>query len=313
MEGRILKKLLIIFAIFVALVSGACGKETEQKSVQVEKAGKVANLTTKSFLPSPYVGEIRPLRCLPNSLILVQFNGLNFGKSKSAEELDFMAKMFRDVDLIAIEEVSTDGTGAKAVYLLKDFLNRTGNKWLCSVSDPTHKSSKMEKFGFLWKDSRVQAVRDKAVLISSLSGDLMREPAKMTFRVDGKIFDLFSFHLVPTKDKPINEVEALGRNPEIFSANNIFVVGDFNLGHKKLDKVFEDQLGFRHQIEGRTSLKNKVDKGNYYKNEYDNIYVRGNITICQAGIIDFVPAFPDLKTAKKISDHLPVFVEFVLN
>ncbi|MDO8261376.1 MAG: hypothetical protein Q7T50_07870, partial [Candidatus Magasanikbacteria bacterium] len=256
-----MKKLLITFAIFVVLVSGACGKEMEQKKAQVEKAGKVANLATKSFLPSPYVGKIRPLRCLSNSLILVQFNGLNFGKSKSAEELEFMARMFRDADLIVIEEVSTDGTGARAISQLADYLNRTGNKWLYSDSDSTHQSSKKEKYGYLWNDSRIHAVREKPTLISSLSGVLMREPAKMTFIFNGKSFDVFSFHLVPTKDKPINEVVALSRNPEIFSANNVFVVGDFNLDHQKMKNVFEDRLGFRHQIEGRTSLKKSVVEG----------------------------------------------------
>lgn len=308
-----MKKLLIIFAIFVALVSGACGKETEQKKVQVEKAGKVANLATKSLLPSLYVGKIRPLRCLPNSLILVQFNACNFGRSKSDAELVFMAKMFCTTDLIAIEEISTSNFGAQAVAKLSDELNRTGGKWDYAVSDSTHESNGRERYAFLWRSDRIEAFPHKPILVKQFAGDLEREPAKMTFRIAGKIFEVFSFHLVPTNKNPLNEVEVLGVNPEIFSGQNCFLVGDFNLGNKELNQVFERQLNFQHQIEGKTSLKKKNSKGNYRKSEYDNIYLRGNFQLCQAGILDFVPLCPSLKEARKISDHLPVFVEFVLN
>ncbi|MFZ2193276.1 MAG: endonuclease/exonuclease/phosphatase family protein [Candidatus Moraniibacteriota bacterium] len=304
-----MKKISIFLLILALLFGTGCQKETTEKNSKVLTTAATQTNQAKS----PYVTKIIRLNGARNSLVLVSFNGGNFGKSKSAEELEFIAEMFREADLIAIQEVSTSDFGAQAVARLADDLNRKGNKWDYVISNSTHKSKGRERFGFLWKTRRINALPRSANLINSLEDSLEREPAKMFFKVNDKSFSLMSFHLVPTKKNPLNEVIALGHNPDVFPANNAIIVGDFNLGHEKLNSVFENQLNFRHQIEGKTSLKSKLKDGNYYMREYDNIFVRGNITICQVGILDFVPSFSDLSVARKISDHLPVFIEFILN
>lgn len=68
-----------------------------------------------------------------NGLILAQvrvvsWNLQNLGKSKSGDEIAFMANTLRDFDVIALQEVIAGYGGAQAVARLAGELNRTGAK-----------------------------------------------------------------------------------------------------------------------------------------------------------------------------------------
>lgn len=296
-------KKLIFSSIFICLtivIVTFCNTKVNSTETQINK-----NQCT-------YVTEIPKKRIYKNTIRLCSFNACNFGKSKSNEELQFIAKLLRNTDIICIQEVSTSTFGAQAIAKLSDELNRTGAKWYYKTTESTHESDSKERYGFLWR-SNIQ-ISKKPTVVKSLADKLEREPGKITFKINGKLIEIFSFHLVPTKKKPINEVIRVSGN-DIFKTDTIqILLGDFNLSAKSIKPYFENKLGFKHQIEGKTSLKRKLSKENIYVyREYDNIYTRGNIQICFAGIVDFVPQFPNLKQARQISDHLPVFIEFTIN
>lgn len=257
-----------------------------------------------------YVTNIEKRDCPHDSIVLVSWNVCNFGRSKSTETISFMAKLLKNADIVALQEVSTSDWGAQAVAKLADELNRTGFKWDYAVSDPTEGPGK-ERFAFLWKTSRMTVIPRKAFLSTVLRDLIDREPAYIKIRVGEKTVTLVSFHLRPMSKNPLAEVEALGKNPEEFSSDQVILVGDFNLNHKQLFPVFENLLGARHNIEGKTSLKNKSDNGGHLSKEYDNIFTRG-VAVCHSAIIDFVPLFENFKKAREISDHLPVFIVFCL-
>lgn len=263
---------------------------------------------------SQYVAEIPKEQSSKDSLVLVQWNAENFGGKKSSEAIATMAQILRNADIVALEEISTSNAGAQTVARLSDELNRTGSKWDYIVSDPTHESTAKERYAFLWKTSRVDARPRRATLVKKLRYDMVREPAQVVFFSGDKRFTVTSFHLAPTAKHPELEIQSLRRYADDYYSGNFIFVGDFNLGHNALDSVFENELKCRHNIEGKTSLKEKLDKkGSYYSKEYDNIFTRGNITVRKAAIIDFVPKLKDLTEARKISDHLPVFISFELN
>ena len=65
-----------------------------------------------------------------------------------------------------------------------------------------------------------------------------------------------------------------------------------------------------------------VDQGNRWKcvnndclaSEYDNIFYKGSkIHLIKSGVVHFYKEFSILKEARKISDHLPVYLEFSIN
>ena len=89
---------------------------------------------------------------------LVSWNNRDFGKTKSAEEIEHIAEILRDYDIIAIQEVVAGYGGSQAVARLADELNRKGSKWDCSISYATKSPKyKTEKYAFLWKTSKVKS------------------------------------------------------------------------------------------------------------------------------------------------------------
>lgn len=303
------KSLPALCGIAIFLLFAGCGNSSNVSQSSGE--------TTTSEAPrslSIYVENISKESCPKDSVAFVSWNGGNFGRSKSEEDIVFMAKFLREADIISLQEISTSEFGAKTVAKLADELNRTGAKWDYAISPSTYESAAKERFAFLWKAHRIKAVPQKVFLLESLSGKMLREPAKINLRVDGiNELTIISLHLAPTEKNPREELLAVSGRTEEFSGGNIILAGDFNLSHKELDPVLKNGLNFQHQINGKTSLKQKADsRGKYLSKEYDNIYTRGDMIICRSSIADFVKKFSDLEKARKISDHLPVFIVFNL-
>lgn len=266
-----------------------------------------------NFSQTPHESVINKDGMPKDSLLLVPWNVRDFGKTKTPETLAFMANILRDADIVVILEVSTGDAGASTLAKLADELNRKGAKWDYIPSDPTIGPG-TERYGFLWNTSSVWVNRDDIKLAKSLQNLLDREPAIMTFHAGKKKFSIASFHLQPddksSGKNPRVEVNAIGQNPAELSSGSMIFVGDFNLSHRELDPVFEGMLKMKHNIEGKTSLKMKLDKkGKYLMRDYDNIYTRG-VTVHKAAIYDFVPLAGDLEKARKVSDHLPVYIVF---
>lgn len=247
------------------------------------------------------------------SLKLMTWNAFNFGKSKSESEIDFFAKQMKAYDIVTIQEVSTGNYGAKAVAQLADNLNRTGAKWDYVISEGTSGDGS-ERYAFLWKPSRVK-LTGNAWLESSLENEIDREPFLARFQIRGESILLASFHAVPTSKNPESECELLVRLNKNYPDDNIMIMGDFNLSEKS--EAFDDlkKNGFEPAItDQKTSLKMKESNNEHLANEYDNIFYESKpIQKIKSGVIDFSRDFTSLKDARTISDHVPVYLEFLLN
>jgi endonuclease/exonuclease/phosphatase family metal-dependent hydrolase len=300
----------IIFLAFFLAAGCSQSPDAATKIVEIKTVRPAADVSDDFILKDPYVKEIKKETNAKNVYILTSWNADNFGKSKTKEIIGSMASFMQSSDIVVLQEISTSDFGARAVTDLLRELNLKGEKWDCSVSDSTHKSKEKERFAFLWKTTRIKAMPQKPVLYGSLKNDLVREPAKMIFQIGSKKLVVVSFHLAPTAKHPRKEVQALLQHQAEFSEEKIIFLGDFNLGHKDLDPIFEEKMGFHRNIIGKTSLKNKLDEnGDYLSKEYDNIYTKG-IPVLKSGILNFVGPRKYLSEARKISDHLPVFIVF---
>src|SRR3954469_8731514 len=78
--------------------------------------------------------------CLCN-INICTWNLKDLGKSKSNEEIMFIANTVKDFDVVAIQEVVAGYGGPQAVARLVDCLNRKGSKWDYTISDPTSSSA----------------------------------------------------------------------------------------------------------------------------------------------------------------------------
>ncbi|MFH0951197.1 MAG: hypothetical protein V1765_01855 [bacterium] len=88
--------------------------------------------------------------------------------------------------------------------------------------------------------------------------------------VEQDSFWVYTVHLTPKGKNP--EAVAMAANAGEFGIKPYCLVGDFNLSHGDLAVSLEKELGLTHNIEGKTSLKAKLDTAdNYLSQEYDNI------------------------------------------
>jgi deoxyribonuclease-1-like protein len=244
---------------------------------------------------------------------IISWNIQNFGKSKSDEAISYMAKSLRSFDIIAIQEVVAGPGGAQAVAKLSDALNRTGSKWDYRVSEPTNSSPyKSERYAYLWKTSQIKLI-GKPWLDNFHHQEIEREPYFATFQHKELIFTVVNFHAVPKKDQPEREIKYFKNYPDYYSKYPLVFLGDFNCPTSHIVFLPLKKKGYLPVFEGqKTSLKQKCIENDCLASEYDNVLLAPSLYVKNCGVLHFYKDFLDLSLAKKISDHIPIWIEFEL-
>ena len=247
------------------------------------------------------------------SIRLVTWNLYNLGRTKNDEEIAFMAEQLRDFDIVAIQEIVTSPPGAQAIGRLDAALDRMGFQWDYRLSDPTTGDG-TERYAFLWKPSRVRLV-GQAWLEPSLADPIDREPylARFEQRSSGQRILVANLHAVPTAKDPEREIALLDTLHDQYPDDHVIILGDFNLDEDDEAWGALRALGYAQVLDDQpTSLRRKRrdEPNGHLANEYDNIfYESGPLRATRAGIIDFTTSFETLREARRISDHLPVFMD----
>lgn len=252
------------------------------------------------------------------SLKIATWNIRDLGRTKDDNEIHKIAKIIKDFDIVAIQEVvAKDPAGAKAVAKIADELNRMGYKWDYRISNPTKSPSVYisERYAFLWKTSKVK-LTSRAYLDTELEGKCFREPFIGKFQLKNNTvpFYVINFHSRKFNDNPEQEIIFLKDYSKRLNSNNVLISGDFNLNetHKVWDNLYN--IGFKSALKNtKTTLKTKCKDGTYLNHHIDNIFYSKNITPIRSGVIDFVNSCSNLETARGLSDHLPVYLEYTLN
>ena len=245
---------------------------------------------------------------------LLSWNLENFGKSKSGQEISFIANTVKDYDIIAIQEVVAGYGGAQTVAKLADELNRKGSKWDYVVSNPTSSSAyKTERYAFLWKTASVKLI-EKPWLEKKYHLEIDREPYYATFECKGKQFTLANFHAITKSKQPETENKYVKFLPAAYPNLNLVFMGDFNCPQSHT--VFNPlrKLGYKNVFKNqKTSLQKDCDGNNCLASEFDNIWFNeAKVTIKNSKALLFYQSFTTLKEARKISDHIPITVELTL-
>lgn len=242
---------------------------------------------------------------------LISWNIRDFGDSKDSLEIERIAEILRDADIVSIQEVVAGPGGSKAVARLSDVLNRKGAKWDYQISDPTGspKGAK-EKYALLWKTSRLKR-RGRGNLLKELDSQIYREPFLMNLYSNNRKISILSFHARPKK-AAVKEVQVLAEY--LINEEKIVVVGDFNLKYDHGSfEPFRSRFFNSVISDEKTTIKKGCKKGDYMHNSYDNIIYPWDFDVYNSGRIDYIKSCDKVKSANTLSDHLPIMIQFRLS
>ena len=245
---------------------------------------------------------------------LLSWNIKDFGRTKNTEELNEIAEIVRDVDIVAIQEVVAGYGGAQAVAKLTDLLNRKGAKWDYVISDPTNSPKYItERYAIVWKTKNIK-IKNRGWLISELDSLVDREPFLLDLFVEGKKFTLVNFHSRPYNKDPESEIIAISDFVVDSLETPLIIAGDFNVEEKMPVFDYMKNNGFEAAVSNaKTTLKRQCDSNGYLNYPIDNIFYSQDIFMTEGKVIDFVRFCEELKRARKLSDHLPVLLKFRIN
>ena len=252
--------------------------------------------------------------CYAQNVSVCSWNLKDFGKSKSNESIEIIAKTLKSFDIIAVQEVVAGYGGPQAVARLADQLNRTGAKWEYVISNPTSGSAyKSERYAFIWKTSRVKKIGEP--WLEEKYGLLIdREPFYGRFKVSDKIFTLVSYHAITKAKQPETEIKYFKFLPALYPNDNLIFCGDFNVPQSH--SVFNPlrKMGYESSlVNQKTSLRQKCINNDCLASEFDNFfYHKSKIKLHSSGVIHFYKEFDNLKIARSVSDHVPIFINFSL-
>ncbi len=259
-----------------------------------------------SIFPTGFIIKIN------SSVKICSWNIRDFGQSKNDTEIQFISKTISPFDIVLIQEVVAGPGGAQAVARLSDQLNRMGEKWDYTVSDPTYGDSyKTERYAFLWKTSRV-VKSGEAWLEQNFRQEIDREPYYATFQHSGKSFTLANFHAITKNKQPETEVKYFKLLPPQYPSLNLLFCGDFNLPQSHTVFFPLKKAGYLPALtDQKTSLKKSCKESDCLASEFDNIFFnKERVKALSAGIIPFYYSFETLQSALMISDHVPIYFEF---
>lgn len=249
------------------------------------------------------------------SVSVCSWNLMNFGKSKSDKVIDFIASTIQPFDVITIQEVITNEGGAQTVARLVDFMNRKGKSWDYTISDPTSTNgNKSERYAFIWDKSKIAKAGD-TWLEKKYSNEIEREPFMATFRKEGKIFTIASFHAVTKAAKPETEIKYFKFIPSEYPSLNLIFCGDFNC--PQIHSVFNPlkSMGYSPALKNqKTTLRDKCINGECLASAFDNFfYDQKKFRLLKSEAIPFYLKFNSIKEAKSVSDHIPIVFTFEIN
>ena len=251
-----------------------------------------------------------------DTITIASFNIQVFGTSKAGKPsvMDILARIVRRFDVVAIQELRTTDPSVMSNFIR--LINSTGRDYDFVIGPRLGRSDSKEQYVFVFDTQRIEVDKSTVQTIDDPKDLLHREPLVARFRTrvspanDAFTFILANIHTDPDETK--QELDALGdvfrliqRNP--WGEDDVILLGDLNVSYKKLGALGEvPNIAYTVHGEPTNTRGNK---------SYDNI-VYSSVTTTEytghSGIINLQSEFGLTKEeALKVSDHFPIWAEFV--
>ncbi|MGE5249609.1 MAG: endonuclease/exonuclease/phosphatase family protein [Bacteroidota bacterium] len=285
-----------------------------------------------------------PIKRVDQNLIIGTWNIRAFGRifggwdenradpKRNLRAMACIAEIIRHYDVIAIQEVKADTSGIR--MLVHDFL---GPEWEVIMSDVSAGSGgNTERLSFIYDTRRVlpSGLAGEIVLPPTPQGNPMvqfdRTPYIVGFQSKQEKFALLTAHIKYGKipaDR-IDELKSLAkyvaeeirdRVKTLADERNLIVLGDFNIEDRGSNPLFQAFVSTGLVVPpALLNLRTTYDTKPKF---YDQIaWFMGELEmLCEgrAGVIDFTGSvFKEMtprEMSYRVSDHLPLWVEFITN
>ncbi len=283
-----------------------------------------------------------PEKVVDHNLIIGTWNIRGFGEvykkwsenpgnpKRNLRAMVYIAEIVKHFDVLAIQEVKRDTSG------LKTLLSMLGPTWGLIISDVSGGTKgNSERLAFVFDRRRVQlsGLAGEIVLVSSDNSPVSqfdRTPYIVGFQTAGEKFSLLTAHIRYGQNPSdrMGELTALAQHvaKEIrqraqvgSDESNLIVLGDFNIDDRGSNPLFQAFVSTGLFVPNQ--LLNLKTTYNTKPKFYDQIaWFMDGLDIPfseQAGVIDFVGAIykdlPILQMTYRMSDHFPLWVEFLID
>jgi endonuclease/exonuclease/phosphatase family metal-dependent hydrolase len=239
---------------------------------------------------------------------------MNFGASKSEMELKYIAFTIKDFDLICLTEVVAGKGGLEAVEDLHSLLLNDSPNWSFVVSEPTSSlKSGEERYAYLWKKDKLKLI-GVPELTKFFSKEIEREPYIATFSYQDKTFTVIPIHAIPKSKQPETELKYLKYFDELYKNKNLLFAGDYNCPQYHTVFLPLKKLGYKPILtDQKTTLRQKCIDDDCLASEFDNMFYNpSKIILLKSEAIHFYKKINNLKVARTISDHLPIYMDFLV-
>jgi len=312
MRNRALNALALLTLIAMAVT----GCDKVQKIVKGKAevlgkpgvAGKTHSTSTSAPLPDARSGD---------TIRIASFNIQVLGQSKirKPEVMDILARVVRRFDIVAVQELRSKADDVIPRFL--ELINAEGGHYRSIVGPRLGRTSSKEQYVYLYDASRIEVIEGSVYTVEDPADLMHREPLVASFRVRGPesqqafTFKLVNIHTDP--DETDQELDALGdvfarvqRDPD--GEDDVILLGDLNVSYKKLGKLGR-LPGIAWVIHGQpTNTRGSKSYDNLVYDQRRTIEITG-----RGGVVDLMAEFGLTQTqALRVSDHLPVWAEFVV-
>lgn len=301
----------VIFLFTLFILNSSCGSKsgnrrnnTHMQKFNGESIGTDERITDKVKINNE------------NAISICSWNLCDFGKSKSDIEIDYIANLLSDFDVVLVQEVVAGDGGADAIIRLFNTLNTKGEKWDYTLSNPTttttDSKNKCERYAYFWKTSVVKQIGN-SWLEEQYNREIEREPFFCTFKsvkID-KEFTLVNFHAITKTQQPEREIKYFKYMPAEYENLHLFFCGDFNCNEKNTVFIPLEKMGFIPVFyDQKTSLKVNCQDNDCLSSAFDNAYYDSNyFKVSNNQIIPFYKDFNNYMDARKVSDHVPIYFQ----
>ncbi|MFW6171849.1 MAG: endonuclease/exonuclease/phosphatase family protein [Planctomycetota bacterium] len=253
-----------------------------------------------------------------DAIRIASFNLQSFDleKSRHAAVMDILARVIREFDVIAVQEVRP--TRPEVLRNLMDVINQGETEYSILAGSQVDRASP-ETFAYIYNQATVETDRAAAYVVEDPERLLEHPPLAGWFRVRGPpesqafTFTLVNVHAEPSRGsgKPAQldaiyqsvfyQVRDDGRGED-----DLIMLGCFNAD--------EQHLGKLQEIPGLLAAISATPTDTRRKNQYDNLVFQSPATAeytGRSGVFDFLREYNlTLQEALQVSDHLPVWAEF---